>query len=291
MSKLSGMQGTPKPMLGEVLMELGLLDRAQLRLALVHQHEVGVRLGRALVREGLCTEADVLRALAQQQGVPALDLDREPLTPKLTRLVSKRVARQYRVVPLRLEKGEREVLHVAVPAPVSLEALDAVRAVSGKPRVETHLASDPAITRALAALYRIPMNQEPPLTRSARPVDAGAPVLLYAWPPVTATLISRALAREGISTRVITPLETLHTRPSDLVFAPVQAMEGLLAGEARIAGTLLLSGSSDDEDLQRAHRIGARGYVSNPLDELMLLRAVRRLRPGLGEGPGAQGSA
>ena len=278
-------------MLGEVLMELGLLDRAQLRLALVHHHEVGVPLGRALVREGLCTEADVLRALAQQQGVPALDLDREPLTPKLTRLVSKRVARQYRVVPLRLDKGEREVLHVAVPAPVSLEALDAVRAVSGKPRLEVHLASDPAITRALAALYRIPMSQEPPVSRPPRPVESTAPVLLYAWPPVTATLISRALAREGISTRVVTPLETLHTRPTDLVFAPVQAMEGLLAGEARIAGTLLLSGSSEDEDLQRAHRIGARGYVSNPLDELMLLRAVRRLRPGLGEGSGAQGSA
>ncbi|WP_245918714.1 general secretion pathway protein GspE [Melittangium boletus] len=285
------MHATPKPMLGEVLMELGLLDRAQLRLALVHHHELNVPLGRALVREGLCTEADVLRALAQQQGVPAIDLDREPLHPKLTRLVSKRIARQYRVVPLRLDKGEREVLHIAMPAPVSLEALDAVRAVSGKPRVEAHLASDPALTRALAALYRFPLDKaEPSKARPSRPRGADAPVLLYAWPPVTATLISRALAREGIPTQVISPLETMHTEATDLVFAPVQAMEGLLAGEARIAGTLLLSGSSDDEDLQRAHRIGARGYVPNPLDELMLLRAIRRLRPGAGASSGAQGS-
>ncbi len=278
-------------MLGEVLMELGLIDRAQLRLALVHHHEMNVPLGRALVREGLCTEADILRALAQQQGVPAIDLDREPLHPKLTRLISKRIARQYRVVPLRLEKGEREVLHIAVPAPGSLEALDAVRAVAGKPRVEAHLASDPALTRALAALYRFPMDKpEPPLKRSTYARGPDAPVLLYAWPPVTATLISRALSREGIQTRVISPLETMHTQPGDLVFAPVQAMEGLLAGEARIEGTLLLSGSSDDEDLQRAHRVGARGYVSNPLDELMLLRAIRRLRPGAGASSGAQGA-
>ena len=100
----------------------------------------------------------------------------------------------------------------------------------------------------------------------------------------------RDSSREGIQTRVISPLETMHTQPGDLVFAPVQAMEGLLAGEARIEGTLLLSGSSDDEDLQRAHRVGARGYVSNPLDELMLLRAIRRLRPGAGASSGAQGA-
>jgi hypothetical protein len=251
------MQADSKRMLGEILMELGLLDRAQLRLGLVHHHEMGVPLGRALVREGLCTEADVLRALALQAGIAAIDLDREPLHPKLTRLVPKRIARQYRVIPLRLDKGEREVLHIALPAPASLEALDAVRAVSGKPRVKPHLASDPALTRALTALYRLQEQAEPPVRRLSLDRGQDAPVLLYAWPPVTATLISRALAREGISTRVISPLETLHTTSSDLVFAPVQAMEGLLAGEARIGGTLLLAGSSDDEDLARAHRIGA----------------------------------
>ncbi|WNG23657.1 general secretion pathway protein GspE [Cystobacter fuscus] len=284
------MQADSKRMLGEILMELGLLDRARLRLGLVHHHELGVPLGRALVREGLCTEADVLRALAQQAGFPAIDLDREPLHPKLTRLVSKRVARKYRVVPLRLDKGEREVLHIALPAPASLEALDAVRAVSGKPRVEPYVASDPAISRALFALYRFQEQAEPPVSRPTLERGPDAPVLLYAWPPVTATLISRSLAREGIRTRVISPLETLHTTASDLVFAPVQAMEGLLAGEARIGGTLLLAGSSDDEDLARAHRIGAKGYVANPLDGYMVLRAIRRLRPRTGEGSGAQGS-
>ncbi|OJH37538.1 general secretion pathway protein GspE [Cystobacter ferrugineus] len=284
------MQADSKRMLGEILMELGLLDRAQLRLGLVHHHEMGVPLGRALVREGLCTEAGVLRALAQQAGFPAIDLDREPLQPKLTRLVSKRVARKYRAIPLRLEKGEREVLHIALPAPASLEALDAVRAVAGKPRVEPHVASDPAISRALFALYRFQEQPEPPMRRPSQERGPDAPVLLYAWPPVTATLISRSLAREGIRTRVISPLETLHTTASDLVFAPVQAMEGLLAGEARIGGTLLLSGSSDDEDLARAHRIGAKGYVANPLDDYMLLRAIRRLRPRAGEGSGAQGT-
>ncbi len=278
MATVPGMQLGSKRMLGEILMDMGLIDRAQLRLALVHHHETRVPLGRALVREGVCTEEDVLRALSEQLELPAIDLHREPLDPKLTKLVPKRIARQYRVVPLRLEKGEREVLHVALPAPASLEALDAVRAISGKPRVEPHLASDSGLTRALGVLYGIHEDFNEPAFEPSPASGPGAPLLLYAWPPVTATLISRALGRQGIQTKVATPLEVMHTGPGDLVFASVQAMEGLLAGEAHIAGSLLLSGSSEDEDLERAHRLGAKGYVSNPLDGEMLLRAIRRLR-------------
>ncbi len=270
------MQLGSKRTLGDILLEMGLIDRAQLRLGLVHHHEARVPLGRALVREGVCTEADILRALSLQQGLDTVDLEREPLDRKLTRLVPARLARRYRVVPLRLEKGEREVLHIALPAPASLEALDAVRAVSGKPRVEPHLASDTALAHALAALYGIQEHSSEPAAEPAP--EPGAALLLYAWPPVTATLISRALARHGLATRVASPLEVMHTGPSDIVFAPVQAMEGLLAGEAHIAGALLLSGSSDDEELERAHRLGAKGYVANPLDGELLLRAIRRLR-------------
>lgn len=283
MATVTAMQPGSKRMLGEILMELGLIDRAQLRLGLVHHHETRVPLGKALVREGLCTEADILRALSLQLGLPAIDLDRERLDPKLTRLVPKRIAQKYRVVPLRLEKGERVVLHIALPAPASLEALDAVRAVSGKPRVEPHLASDTALGHALGALYGLQEDVIEPATSTTGSAGPDAPLLLYAWPPVTATLISRALARHGLRTRVASPLEVMHSTASDIVFAPVQAMEGLLAGEARISGALILSGTSTDEDLERAHQIGAKGYVSNPLDGELLLRAIRRMRSTPGD--------
>ena len=290
MATLTLMQSVSKCMLGEILMELGLLDRSQLQLGLVHSHEAHVPLGEALVREGVCTETDVLRALSLQLNLRSIDLDREPLNRKLTRLVPKRVARQYRVVPLKLEKGERDVLHIALPAPASIETLDVVRAVSGKPRLEPHLASDRALGHALAALYSLPLPAPRPPPPTVRASGPGAPILLYAWPPVTATLIARAFERYGLTSRTVTPLEVMHTHASDIVFAPVQAMEGLLAGEGRIAGTLLLSGSSEGQDLERAHRLGARGYVANPLDGELLVRAVRRLRPTSVEGSGAERS-
>jgi len=269
-------------MLGEILVERGVIDRAQLRVGLVHHHEARVPLGRALVREGICTEQEVLQALSTQLGVAFVELEREPLDRKLARLVPRRVARQYRVIPLRLERQEREVLHVALPAPASIEALDAVRAVSGKPRVEPHLAADPALTRALFTLYGIEESAEEASDDTTGAGDAPAeeaPLLLYGWPPVTAVLITRLLARHGYTTKVAKPLEVLHASASDIVLAPMQAMEGLLMGEARLAGALIVHGASEDEGFERAQKLGAKGYLANALDDELLLRAIRRLRP------------
>ncbi|QAT83597.1 general secretion pathway protein E [Corallococcus coralloides] len=273
--------GTRRP-LGEILLELGVVDKGQLRLGLVHHHEVHVPLGRALVSEGVCTEADVLRGLAIQFDVEAVDLDRHPLDRALTRLVPARIARQYGVVPLRLEAREdKEVLHLAVPAPLSLDAVDDVRAVSGKARVEPHLASDGALSRALSALYGI-RETAGAAPEPSRPAVPSPPLMLYGWPPVTAVLITRTLARNGIPSRVATPLDVLHTRDTDLVLAPLQAMEGLLAGEVHIEGALIVHGTSDDEGFDRARKLEARGFLANPRDEELLLRAVRRLRPDAG---------
>ncbi|GMT99766.1 hypothetical protein KH5H1_38860 [Corallococcus caeni] len=273
--------GSRRP-LGEILLELGVLDKGQLRLGLVHHHEVHVPLGRALVSEGVCTEADVLRGLAVQFDVDAVDLDRHPLDRSLTALVPARIARQYGVVPLGLETREdREVLHLAVPAPLSLDAVDDVRAVSGKARVEPHLASDSALSRALSALYGI-RETEGPAPQPRRPAVPSPPLMLYGWPPVTAVLISRTLARNGITSRVATPLEVLHTGENDVVLAPLQAMEGLLAGEVHIGAALIVHGTSDDEGFDRARKLEARGFLANPRDEELLLRAVRRLRPDAG---------
>jgi CheY-like chemotaxis protein len=266
-------------MLGEILLERGTVNRAQLRLGLVHHHEARVPLGRALIRERICTELDVLRALSEQLGIDAVDLEHEALDRKLTRLIPLRIARQYRVVPLRLELQEKEILHIALPAPASLEALDAVRAISGKPRVEPHLASDTALTRALARLYGLrETTEESEFEPEFEPTPDG-PVLLYGWPPVTAVLITRLLSRHGYTAKVATPLEVLHTSPMDLVLAPVQAMEGLLMGELQIAGALIVHSASEDEGFERAHQLGAKGFLVNPMDEEMLLRAIRRLRP------------
>lgn len=278
------METGTRRMLGELLLERGVINRAQLRLGLVHHHEIRVPLGRALVRERVCSESEVLQALSEQLGLPSVELERQPLDRKLARLIPARIARQYRVVPLRLERQDKEVLHVALPAPASIEAIDDVRAVSGKPRVEPHLATETALARALTELYGIRESFEPPTPEFDAEPDPDAPVLLYGWAPVTAVLLIRMLNRHGYQAKAATPLEVLHTHPTDLVIAPVQAMEGLLMGELQIPAALIVHSASEDEGFERAHQLGAKGFLVNPMDEEMLLRAVRRLRLSTGSG-------
>lgn len=143
-----------KKRLGDILLAHGAVETIQLQAALAFQRQWGVPLGQVVVDQRFCTAEQVLAALAEQTGVPAVDLDAEPLNPMLSRLISVKVAEAHRVVPLRLEGPRDSVLVVAIAAPASLASLDAVKSVSAKTRVVPRLATDAAIQRAIGRLYR-----------------------------------------------------------------------------------------------------------------------------------------
>ncbi|WP_052518662.1 hypothetical protein [Archangium violaceum] len=143
-----------KKRLGEILVELGVLDGLQLQSALAYQRKWGVPLGQVVVDLRFCTAEQVLEALAHQTGVPAMDLDAQRMNARLGNLVPRRLAEMHRVVPLRLEGPRDMVLVVAIAAPASLQSLDAVRGVACKARVVPWLATDAAIGRAIERLYQ-----------------------------------------------------------------------------------------------------------------------------------------
>jgi hypothetical protein len=139
--------------LGQVLLQLGFLDRDQLQAALGHQRQWGMPLGRAVLEKRFCTPEQLLQAFSQQLGLPLVDLDRERLDPFLAQLIPRKIAEQHRAVPLKVEGKRAENLVIAIAAPASLASLDAIQAVSGKSRVIPQLASDEAMARAIGRLY------------------------------------------------------------------------------------------------------------------------------------------
>ncbi|WP_434346805.1 hypothetical protein ACN6A1_36720 [Myxococcus virescens] len=145
-----------KKRLGDILLERGVVDALQLHSALAYQRKWGVPLGQVVVDQRFSTAQQVLEALAFQAGMQTVDLDVQPPDASLTWLIPERVAEAHRVVPLKLEGqgGRDSVLVVAIAAPASLASLDAVKSVSGKPRVVAKLASDASIRRAIGQLYR-----------------------------------------------------------------------------------------------------------------------------------------
>jgi hypothetical protein len=142
-----------KRRLGEILVEEKMLDPDQLKAALGHQRQWGMPLARALVERGFCTQSQVMRALSLQLGLELIDLKEAALEPSLSSLVPRRVAEQYQAVPLRLEGKRGEALVVAIAAPASLTALDALRSASRRQRIAAKLASDSDIALGIRRLY------------------------------------------------------------------------------------------------------------------------------------------
>jgi hypothetical protein len=87
--------------LGHILQQLGYVTPEQLETALRFREQTRCRLGEALLELGLCTEVQVAHGLAEQLGMPFVDLAAHPPAPRMLQLISGAVARQYGIVPAR----------------------------------------------------------------------------------------------------------------------------------------------------------------------------------------------
>ena len=92
--------------LGDVLIDAGLITDEQLGHALKQQKVTKRRLGDELIAEDVITEAGLIEALQMQLGVEFIDLSQTDLDPEMSRVISKNVARQYNVVPVRVARKE-----------------------------------------------------------------------------------------------------------------------------------------------------------------------------------------
>ena len=85
--------------LGENLLRDGLLSREQLAQALAEQKASKQRLGFVLVKLGLVPEIEITKVLARQYRMPAVDLSRFDVDPKILKLVPGRHGDQGRRPP------------------------------------------------------------------------------------------------------------------------------------------------------------------------------------------------
>ncbi len=61
-------------LLGEVLLELGLVTDEQIKAAVAEGQRLGVRAGQILTEKGLVTETDLAKAVAKQYSLEYIDL-------------------------------------------------------------------------------------------------------------------------------------------------------------------------------------------------------------------------
>ncbi|HHW42822.1 MAG TPA: type II/IV secretion system protein [Desulfotomaculum sp.] len=144
-------QPKPRRLLGDLLVETGVITRDQLKQALAEQRRSSERLGRVLVRMGFATERDITSALEDQLGIARVS-GGLVADPQLLSLVPEQLARRYKVIPLARE-GRR--LRVAMADPTNLMALDDLRLVTGL-EIDPLLAGEREIEAALQRYYGLP---------------------------------------------------------------------------------------------------------------------------------------
>ena len=135
--------------LGDVLIDAGLITEDQLGHALKQQKETKRRLGDELIAEDVITEAGLIEALQMQLGVEFIDLSAIDLDPDMSRVISKNVARQYNVVPVRTTPEE---VYLAMSDPLNFMAIEAVKNATRK-RVVPMVATQDSLMRAIMTLY------------------------------------------------------------------------------------------------------------------------------------------
>jgi type IV pilus assembly protein PilB len=113
--------------LGETLLRDGILSREQLTQALVEQKATRQRLGYILVKLGFVPEIEVTKVLARQYRMPAVDLSRFDVDPKILKLVPGDMAAKGVVLPL---KREGRLLTVAMADPSDLGLLEDLKFIT-----------------------------------------------------------------------------------------------------------------------------------------------------------------
>ncbi len=113
--------------LGRTLVRAGLISQEQLKAAL--DQADGRTLPRVLEDLGYASENNVATTVAEQFGVPLIDIGSYELDPSASMLISTDLMRRYRALPVQIDG---DVLVIAMSDPANILAVDDLRIVTGR---------------------------------------------------------------------------------------------------------------------------------------------------------------
>ena len=115
------------PRIGDLLLREGLITQDQLNKALQEQRNNGTRVGYNLVKLGYVKETDLTRMLARQHKMPAVDLTKFQVDPRIAKLIPGELAIKHSVLPL---KRDGRTLTVAMSDPATMSVLDDIKFIT-----------------------------------------------------------------------------------------------------------------------------------------------------------------
>ena len=142
-------------LLGEMLLEAGLIDQFQLDSALSLQRNLGGQIGSALVKLGYLPEETIAEFLESQERCAQLPLDQLVLSQEILSLLSLERMEELTVIPVELRKsGHDKILRVAMPDAENFQLIDKLQFITGCKIIPLQAAAD-------EILYAIDNNAPP----------------------------------------------------------------------------------------------------------------------------------
>ncbi|MDE2027058.1 MAG: Flp pilus assembly complex ATPase component TadA [Candidatus Omnitrophica bacterium] len=114
------------------------------------QQDKSMSLVKAILKQGLVSEQDLLVLLMRELHIPSIDLTKYRPDDRLKTLVSEKTARQYVVVPL---SSLGQTLTVAIADPLNVFIMDDLRNITGK-EIECVLAPASQIAKVIDRFYQ-----------------------------------------------------------------------------------------------------------------------------------------
>jgi len=138
-----------KVLLGEILIQRKRITRQQLDDALQTQKSKGGFIGEILVNMGLLDERDIVVALVIQYGMPYIAVNKYSIDPGIVRLIPKEIAQKEKLIAL---DRIGDILSVVMVNPLSEEKKIELESLT-KCRVATFISTKGEIEEAIARNY------------------------------------------------------------------------------------------------------------------------------------------
>src|SRR4051794_19437185 len=113
--------------IGDLLIQEGLITKEQLDMALKEQKQNGTRVGYNLVKLGFVPETELTKMLARQYKMPAVDLSKFEVDPKIAKLIPGEMALKNLVLPL---KRDGRTLTVAMADPTNMGVVEDLKFIT-----------------------------------------------------------------------------------------------------------------------------------------------------------------
>lgn len=133
----------------KIFIDKQLIKEADLQKALKVQREKGGSLSDILVDLGYISKSDLMVALSHELGIPPINLSRYKIDPNVIKLLPKKIAKRYQIMPI---SKMGNTLVVAMVDPLNIFAIDDVKAITGY-NISPIITADRDIKEAISQYY------------------------------------------------------------------------------------------------------------------------------------------